>query len=81
MSQSVMVPFCNETEVFDMVAVSIVEDTIVPADIVEFAIVAFSTVAPSILRSVTALTGALPKNGIILAPVNLLRFLHLPQQR
>jgi hypothetical protein len=32
------------------------------------------------VRSVTALTGALPRNGIILAPVNLLRFLHLPQQ-
>jgi len=69
-SQLVIVPFSNETAVFDKVAVSIVADVIVPAVIVEFAIVAFCIVEPSILRSVIALTGALPRNGIIQAPAN-----------
>lgn len=68
-SQFVIVAPSNETDVLDKVAVSIVEDVIVPAVIVEFAIVALLIVEPSILRSVIALTGALPRNGIIQAPV------------
>ena len=66
-SQFVIVPFYKETEVFDKVAVLIVVDVIVPAFIVELAIVASWIVEPSTTRSVMDLIGALPRNGILLS--------------